>query len=108
MKVLLDHCVPSPFSRLLIGHEVRTAKEMGWAALDNGKLLAKAAPQFDAFVTVDKHLMNQQHVGELPLPVIVVRVFDNTIDSLARFAPALLRLLNQPLNRRVYVLRDPE
>ena len=41
MKVLLDHCVPRPFGRLLTGHEVATTYEMDWARLFNGKLLAR-------------------------------------------------------------------
>jgi hypothetical protein len=47
VKVLLDRCVPRRFGRLLAGHRVRTAFEMGWSGLNNGVLLAEARPQFD-------------------------------------------------------------
>ncbi|MBI4657974.1 MAG: hypothetical protein HY735_03840 [Verrucomicrobia bacterium] len=43
MKVLLDHCVPRRFGKLLIGHEVRSAFEMGWSGLRNGALLTQAS-----------------------------------------------------------------
>ena len=38
-RVLLDHCVPRPFRNLLVGCNVSTANEMGWANLKNGDLL---------------------------------------------------------------------
>jgi hypothetical protein len=40
--VLLDHCVPLRFGRLLAGHEAHSTFRMGWAALGNGTLLARA------------------------------------------------------------------
>ena len=44
MRVLLDECVPNGLRRELPGHDVRTVPEMGWAAKENGELLALAAP----------------------------------------------------------------
>jgi tartrate dehydratase beta subunit/fumarate hydratase class I family protein len=54
--VLLDHCVPRPFARLLVGHEVRTSRQEGWQDLSNGVLLKTAVAKFDVFVTVDRTL----------------------------------------------------
>ena len=42
MKILFDHCVPKPLKHELPDHEIHTAKEMGWEALTNGKLLEQA------------------------------------------------------------------
>ena len=50
MRVLLDECLPRRLKRELVGHDVKTAPEMGWAAMRNGELLALAAAQFDVFV----------------------------------------------------------
>jgi hypothetical protein len=33
MKVLLDACVDWRLSRDIVGHDVRTAQAMGWAAM---------------------------------------------------------------------------
>jgi hypothetical protein len=104
VKVLLDHCVPRPFARQLPGHDIRTAYEMGWAALRNGELLTHAAAAgFGAFITVDHNLAFQQNRGELPLAVIAIHSKDNRPDTLAMFAPSVLRLLASELQRRVYV-----
>jgi hypothetical protein len=51
--VLLDECVDWRLSRDLLGHEVKTARQMDWSTIKNGELLTLAAQQFDVFVTVD-------------------------------------------------------
>lgn len=107
MNLLLDHCVPRPFVRLLFGHAVRTAREMGWSDLANGQLLAQAATQFDVFVTVDRNLPRQQHHATLPLPVVVLHVADNTVDSLVPLVPELLKVLERHLMPRVYEVPEP-
>jgi len=53
VKILLDHCIPKRFKFSLPAHEVKTAREMGWQGLKNGKLLAQAAKQFEVMLTVD-------------------------------------------------------
>ena len=37
MKVLLDECVDWRLSRDLQEHEVKTARQMGWATIKNGE-----------------------------------------------------------------------
>ncbi len=54
MKVFVDECVDWRLSRDIVGHEVRTARQMGWSTIKNGELLALAAREFDVFVTVDR------------------------------------------------------
>jgi hypothetical protein len=57
VKVLLDNNVPVPLRRHLPDHEVYSARQMGWAELSNGDLLAAAeANGFDVMVTGDKNL----------------------------------------------------
>ena len=69
MHLLLDESVPHRLKRSLPGHAVRTVVEMGWGGIKNGELLARAADEFDALVTVDKTLQYQQrseeHTSEL-------------------------------------------
>lgn len=59
MRVLLDECLPRPFGRLIVGHEVVTVPEAGWAGKSNGKLLTLAVSDFDVFITVDKNISAQ-------------------------------------------------
>lgn len=66
MRVILDECLPRRLGRELIGHNVTTVPQAGWAGSTNGKLLARIAGNFDAFVTVDKNLPSQQNTSALP------------------------------------------
>jgi hypothetical protein len=105
--VLLDNCVPRPFRKRLGGHEVLHATDEKWETLTNGELLrALATAGYDAMVTVDRNLAHQQNTGELPVAVIVVAVVRNTDDAMAEFVPAIMAILSQAIQRRVYVLGD--
>ena len=108
MRVLLDHCVPRRLRRLLTGHEVRTTFEMGWADLSNGALLAQARESFDVFITVDQNLQFQQNLMALALPVVVLAAPDNRFETLAPYAPILLRVLERPLTRELVRVESPE
>jgi hypothetical protein len=61
VKIFLDECIDWRLSRDVAGHDVKTARQMGWTTIKNGELLALAAEQFDVFVTVDRNLAFQQN-----------------------------------------------
>lgn len=55
MRILLDHNTPAPLRYWLVGHQVETAYERGWAELTNGELLCAAEEAaFDVLITTDK------------------------------------------------------
>ncbi len=72
---------------------VRTVVEAGWSGIKNGKLLALAATEFDAFITVDKNLQFQQNLEMLPIAVVVIDAVSNELPVLLPLVPALLREL---------------
>jgi len=47
VRVLLDECLPRRLKRDLVGHDAKTAPEMGWAGKKNGELLTVASAEFD-------------------------------------------------------------
>jgi len=61
-----------PLRRTLGPHHVATAFEMGWSNIENGKLLAAAEGQFDAFVTTDQNLRYQQNLQGRQLAILVL------------------------------------
>jgi len=83
MRILLDHCIDWKLKRYLSGHDVRSAQEMGWDRLRNGRLLTEASRQFDVFITVDRHLKDQQNLRTLPVTVIVRIAASNELSDLA-------------------------
>ena len=39
VKLLPDECLPRKLKGTLLGHEVKTVPEMGWAGVESGELL---------------------------------------------------------------------
>src|ERR1044072_6775980 len=72
MRILFDHGPPPPLRRILTGHSVSTAYEMGWAGLANGALLTAAEAAFDALVTTDQNLGYQQNLDGRRLAILVL------------------------------------
>ncbi len=90
MKVFLDECVDWRLARDIVGHEVKTARQMGWTAIENGELLMLASEQFDVFVTVDRNLSFQQNLVSFPVAVVVVRAKSNRLADLRPLIPEVL------------------
>jgi hypothetical protein len=93
MRVLLDECVDWRLSRELLGHEVQTVRQVGWAGIKNGELLALAARTFNVFVTVDRNLSFQQNVDALSIAEIVLEAKANRLVDLKPLVPQLLSTL---------------
>jgi hypothetical protein len=107
VKVLFDHNVDRRFRRHLVGHEIKTTREMGWETLANGILLRESASAgFDVFISIDKKLRHEQNLITLPLPIVVLDAISNALPSLIPFAPGLLQLLSARLDRCLYILDD--
>lgn len=90
MRIFLDECVDWRLSRDLIGHEVKSARQMGWIAIKNGELLTLASQQFDVFVTVDRNLSFQQNLTSAEIAVIVLEAKTNRLADLKTLVPKLL------------------
>ena len=77
-------------ARDIVGHDVKTARQMGWATIKNGELLALAANHFEVFVTVDRNLSFQQNLASFSIAVISIRAKSNRLADLRPLAPQLL------------------
>lgn len=95
MRVLLDECVPRQLKRELPNHEVRTVTEMGWSGIKNGPLLRCAAPEFDAFLTIDQGFEYQQNLLAQDLVVILMAAKSNDIDDLRPLMPQVREALEK-------------
>jgi hypothetical protein len=94
MRVLLDECVPQRFSRLIVGHAVRTVPQEGWSGKKNGELLALViSAGFDVMVTVDQNIRYQQNLRAAGMAVVVMCGPTNQLTDLEPLAPAVLTAL---------------
>ncbi|MCG6875604.1 MAG: DUF5615 family PIN-like protein [Betaproteobacteria bacterium] len=95
MRVLLDESVPRRLGAELVGHEVQTVPQAGWAGLTNGELLRRANGRFDVLITADQNLEFQQNRVGLRISVVVLVALDNRIETLRPLIPSLLQMLPQ-------------
>jgi predicted nuclease of predicted toxin-antitoxin system len=94
VRVLLDENLPRQLARELTGHETSTVRQMGWASLKNGALLAAMVDAgFDALLTMDKNLSKQQRVSNLPFGIVIVRTRDSQLPTLLPLVPTIRRAL---------------
>ena len=93
MRLLLDECVPKRLKRELLGHEVQTVQDMGWAGIKNGALLKLADEQFDALLTVDQGIEYQQDLSGLRVSVVVMLAASNDVDDLRPLLPGVEQAL---------------
>jgi hypothetical protein len=77
----------------MAGIDVATVAARGWGGITNGKLLALAAAEFSAFVTVDRKLSFQQHLPKYDIAVILPKSKSSRIDDLVALVPRLLESL---------------
>ena len=76
--------------REILGHDVKTVLQMGWAGIKNGDLLILAEGEFEVFVTVDRNLSFQQNLTNYNIAVIVLRARTNRLRDLRPLMPELL------------------
>lgn len=102
MRILLDEDLPRRLGPLLLGHEVSTVPQSGWAGIKNGKLLTLAAAKFDVFLTMDQNIEFQQNLAALPIAILIVHAMSNRLEHLKPLAPEMLKELNhiQPRSLR--------
>ena len=97
MKVFLDECIDWRLARDIVGHDVKTARQMSWTAVRNGALLTLASQHFDVFVTVDRNLSFQQNLDSVSIAVIVLQAKTNRLADLRPLVPNLLVAINSAL-----------
>jgi hypothetical protein len=90
VRVVLDACVPRNFGKLLTPHDVTTAHELGFGALDDRPLLDALEGKCDALVTVDRRMPEQQQLAGRSFALIVLRARSNRLADLAPLAMTTL------------------
>ncbi len=97
MKVLLDECIDWRLARDIVGHDVKTARQMGWTAIKNGELLTLASEQFELFDTVDRNLSFQQKLASFSIAVVVLVGKTNRLADLRALIPNMLAAIEDVL-----------
>ena len=93
MRVLLDENLPHDLILELVGHDVVTVQGLGWAGVNNGELLRRAAGYVAAFLTMDRKLEHEHDLSALPFGVVVVRARSNRVQDLRPLLGAIREAL---------------
>ena len=73
MRILLDQNAPRGLRDQLPGHDVFSARQMGWDTPGNGDLIAAAeAGSFDVMITVDQNIQYQQNLSGRRIALVVL------------------------------------
>lgn len=97
MRVFLDECIDWRLASDIVGHDVKTARQMGWTTIQNGALLSLASHHFDVFVTLDRNLSFQQNLDSFSIAVVVLNARTSRLTDLKPLIPNLWRPSSPPL-----------
>ena len=93
MRILLDHNTPAPLRYALLGHQVETAYERGWAELQNRDLITEAeSAGFDLLITTDQGIRYQQNWAARSIALLVLSTNDWT--QLRRFKGRIVEAID--------------
>ena len=93
MRLLLDESLPVQLRNLFVGHDASTVRYLGWNSIGNGELLALARDEFDAFMTADQKISNQQNITNRDVPIVVLKARSNRRRDLEPLIPRVLEIL---------------
>jgi hypothetical protein len=93
MRILLDECLPRQLKRELVGHDVLTVPQMGWASKKNGELLSLMADEFEVFITFDKSPGYQQNLTGMKIGYVVLKALRNNMEHLQPLMPQVRSVL---------------
>ena len=107
MNLLLDECLDQRLAQDLPGHLVKTVPQMGWAGINNGRLMVLAEQQFDVLITVDRNLSFQQNLPKFNIAVIVLHAPTNRLADLKPLASGILEALPTVKPGHVIIIASP-
>jgi len=93
MRVFVDACIDRGIVEILVGHEVRTAFDVGWQNLKDHALPPKVAAEFDVFLTADRGFEFEHNLYKLPIGIVIAHVTRNKLANNRTIAPRLLAAL---------------
>ncbi|MEK7727342.1 MAG: hypothetical protein AAB354_02950, partial [candidate division KSB1 bacterium] len=92
LRILIDECTPHLVKKRLPQFAIKTAQEMGWGGIKNGKLFGLAEGQFNVLISTDQNLSHQQNLTGKQLAVIILP--SNKVPIVAQLLPAIEQAIN--------------
>lgn len=94
MRVLIDEDVDVALRHLFAEEiEAITVQYRGWKGFKNGELLRAAEAEFDALVTMDNNIPDQQNLSRFNIGIIILRPESDDIQDLSVLMPRVNSIL---------------
>ena len=94
MRILLDENLNWRLKRDLVGHEVESVPLLGWAGIQNGSLLRKAANAgYEVLISMDSNMAYQQNLPVRSIALIVLRAQSNRPADTQPLMPKVMQAL---------------
>lgn len=94
MKILLDECLPVDFRHSFANHDAQTVQWVGFKGKKNGELLEVAeGARYDALLTIDQGIPQQQRHSGSKLSIIVLRSRTNQMEVVLPLVATILQAL---------------
>jgi len=94
MRILLDEDVPVKLRHAFpSGFTVETVTHQGWDSLNNGALWERAQQEYDAIVTLDQGVVEQQNLDRYDLTVVVMKAGFGRYPELQPLVPRVVEAL---------------
>lgn len=77
---------------------------MGCSGKKNGELLSLMAGKFDVFITLDKHIPDQQNLIKYSVGIIILQAKSNRIEDIEPLVPDMLTAIRQVKPHHVLTL----
>ena len=100
MNVFVDECVNKKLMPHLTGHHFVHATDTPLRSTKNA-LLRAVAPDFDVFLTTDRHIPFQQNLPTFPLAFVIMRGISSRLEDLLPLVPGTLAALDHIAQRPV-------
>lgn len=107
MRLLLDESLPENLRLYMEGHDVNTVRYMRWKGWLDGDFLPLADGEFDAVLTCDQSIPNQQNLSRMNLRIIVLHGRSNRIEDLLPLLPEALEAVDAQSRGQVVRIYPP-
>lgn len=107
MRLLLDESLTEDLRLIIEGHEVRTVRFMGWKGWPDGSYLPLADGEFDAVLTCDQSIPDQQNLSRMSLRIIVLHGRSNRIADLRPLLPEAMAAVDDPSRGQIVRIYPP-
>lgn len=107
MKILIDENLPLKLKASFgTEHEVYSVREMQWTGKKNGELLGLMTLEgFDALITMDKNLRNQQNLSKFAIVIFVLLGINNKLETLQEPVPPMLSQIKSEVTSGVILIQ---